>query len=488
MTATELVKYEAARRALSECIRIDEAKHWRDKAKAMECYAKQRRDPDLIQTSIAIRRRAVRRIGELMEEERKAGKLAKGARGNPKGRGAKIVRITDDPTQTLAERGIDKHLATEARSAAATPERQYEAETAKTIAGALAALDVAQKTAEAAARREARAAERKAVMNGKHVLPPEIQILQGDCREVLKQLADGSAHACVTSPPYFNMRDYQATNQIGTEETLEEYIRNLVEVFRGVRRVLREDGTLWIVIGDCYAGSGKGAGIRSVRNGGGLVSISERTTTPRVPTECKAKDLMGVPWELALALRADGWWLRSANIWDKTTAAPESVRDRCTASHEYILMLAKSEKYYFDSDAIAEPSICINDKRFGKGRIAKGNNKIETSSHDFVTINPTKNKRSVWRVATSRSDELHSAIYPEALIEPCILAGCPEGGVVLDPFAGSGTTAIAAKRLGRSAVLVEVNPEYVTAAKARVCAEKKTPRQTKRLPIQKTTV
>jgi DNA modification methylase len=300
-----------------------------------------------------------------------------------------------------------------------------------------------------------------------------VQVLQGDCRDVLKTLADESAHCCVTSPPYFNMRDYQAKNQIGTEETLEEYVSNLVNVFREVRRVLRDDGTLWVVIGDCYAGSGKGAGIRSVRNGGGLVSIPERATKPRMPTGCKPKDLIGVPWELAIALRNDGWWLRSSIIWNKTTAAPESVKDRCTASHEYVLMLAKSEKYYYKADAIAPPSEgWATDKRAGKGRIAKGNNKME-GTHGFVTVNETKNKRDVWHVATSRSGEMHSAIYPEELIEPCILAGCPEGGVVLDPFGGSGTTAIAAKRLGRSAVLIEVNPDYVAMATARVCESQK---------------
>jgi DNA modification methylase len=178
---------------------------------------------------------------------------------------------------------------------------------------------------------------------------------------------------------------------------------------------------------------------------------------------------MMVPFEVARALRADGWYLRQDIIWHKTNPTPESIKDRCTSAHEHIFLLAKSEQYFFDSDAIAEPSIWVNDKRFGKGRVHVDGRKL--GAKEFVQINETKNKRDVWSVARSMSDEDHTAIYPEELIEPCILAGCPPGGTVLDPFAGSGTTGVVAERLGRGAVLVELNPQYVEAIKARLVRE-----------------
>jgi DNA modification methylase len=408
----------------------------KNKAAMLRAAAKISKDKRLLADASEIQDRAVRTVGLLMKAQSKTVGLAKGGQPHQK----KSTGGKNPPVATLAEAGIDKDLAKGARKRAALNDTKYEAMVEAWRDNMLAdetsfAVGDIFRT-EAAAKRAAKAAERKAKMKRRHVLPPDIQILQGDCRKVLPQLAEGSAHCCVCSPPYFNQRDYQARDQIGTEKTVEEYIGHLVDVFRGVRRVLCDAGTLWIVIGDSYAG----------------------------------KNLLGVPWLLALALKADGWFLRSSIIWEKPDVNPESVKDRVTNSHEHIFMLSKSEKYFFDADSIAEPSICIDDKRFNEGRFTQIS-KMEDSSRGFVTIHPTKNKRSVWRVATGRSDELHSAMFPEKLIEPMILAGCPVGGTVLDPFGGSGTTAIAAKRLGRSAVLIEVNPEYVAMSKARVCEQ-----------------
>lgn len=316
-------------------------------------------------------------------------------------------------------------------------------------------------------------------------------ILLGDALERLRGLPSESVHTCVTSPPYYNLRDYETTGQIGMEETPEKYVDKLAEVFREVRRVLRPDGTLWVNIGDSYATRSGRQAPRNTRNSCGH-------TEKRPPDGYKYKDLIGIPWLLAFALRADGWYLRQDIIWSKSNCMPESVRDRCTKSHEYIFLLTKSERYYFDTEAISEPIAGSSTKRYLQnieaqagsfkqperdGRPMKavlprfGGNKYPghtdgDSRKDGNTYIPTprRNKRDVWVVSTSGFRGAHFAVFPEKLIEPCILAGCPEGGTVLDPFTGSGTTGVVAKRLGRDFVGIEINPEYERMARERITA------------------
>lgn len=300
-------------------------------------------------------------------------------------------------------------------------------------------------------------------------------ILCGDALEQLRTLEAESVHTCVTSPPYYNLRDYGAAGQIGMEETPEEYITKLVDVFREVRRVLRQDGTLWVNIGDSYATRSGPQPPANTRNAHGH-------TAKQPPSGYKYKDLIGIPWLLAFALRADGWYLRQDLIWHKTNAMPESVRDRCTKAHEYIFLLSKSAHYYFDATAISEPITGASTKRylqnkeqqrprFGGGKY--GPDKSEesrTKSGKIYVPTPRRNKRDVWAISTGGFKGAHFAVFPEKLVEPCILAGCPEGGMVLDPFAGSGTTGVVAKRLRRNFVGVEINPDYWKMATDRIDA------------------
>ena len=294
-------------------------------------------------------------------------------------------------------------------------------------------------------------------------------ILCGDALERLRTLEAESVHTCVTSPPYYNLRDYGAAGQIGMEETPEEYIGKLVDVFREVRRVLRPDGTLWVNIGDSYATRSGPQPPTNTRNTCGH-------TAKHRPSGYKYKDLMGIPWLLAFALRADGWYLRQDLIWHKTNAMPESVRDRCTKAHEYIFLLSKSPHYYFDAAAIREPCGVKGNARtfrgggaYTGGRSFQNSARVERESHGNSANNTGgRNKRSVWSIATGQFKAAHYATFPERLVEPCILAGCPEGGVVLDPFAGSGTTGVVAKRLRRHFVGVEINPDYWQMAMNRI--------------------
>lgn len=354
-----------------------------------------------------------------------------------------------------------------------------------------------------------------------------VQILSGDCREVLRTLPGGSAHCCVTSPPYWGLRDYgNGAGGIGLEDTADEHIDALVAVFRDVRRVLREDGTLWLNYGDAYAGSwgaqsrGLGVGEKSSLSGGQVHAAPKRTRTgslKRMPG-LKPKDLMGLPWMLAFALRADGWYLRQDIIWSKPNPMPESVTDRCTKAHEYLFLLSKSERYFYDQESILEDCSPATHARLaqdvqsqigseranggaktngnmkavsrqswkgstfdgprdlavrpdtGRKRAAAGSGTKNNVSFDAaMAIMPAKrNKRSVWTVATEGYREAHFATFPPALIEPCILAGCPRGGTVLDPFGGAGTTALVADRLQRNAILIELNPEYAAMARRRI--------------------
>jgi DNA modification methylase len=290
----------------------------------------------------------------------------------------------------------------------------------------------------------------------------------GDCRETMRRWKDQGikAQTCVTSPPYFGLRDYGHEGQIGLEETPDEYIKAMVEVFRCVWDVLEDDGTLWLNIGDSYNN------VRSQMSPGQAVHGREKLNGK--PAEkskkrgwpgLKEKDLIGIPWMLAFALRADGWYLRQDIIWHKPNPMPESVQDRCTKSHEYIFLLSKSQKYYYDHEAIKEAAIHEGRIVKASGTDAKNGAKGEFgataagfTTHD--TLVTDRNKRSVWTVTTKPYAGAHFAVFPSDLIEPCILAGAPVGGIVLDPFMGSGTTAQVAQNLGRQYIGCELNPAY----------------------------
>lgn len=355
-------------------------------------------------------------------------------------------------------------------------------------------------------------------------------ILYGDCLETLKSLPDESIDCCVTSPPYYGLRDYgtgkwiggdpncphkrlskfsvttttghkqselignvgdaiyktvcplcgavREDKQIGLEETPEEYIKKLVNVFREVNRVLKADGTLWINIGDSYNGSGRGRGadgkvhfsVLSSKQGTNKGS-TEGIIQKQVIDMCKPKDLIGIPWMLAFALRDDGWYLRQDIIWHKPNPMPESVKDRCTKSHEYIFLLSKSQHYYFDNKSIQEEAVsgeAIRDKSAeGYQADYPNGNRFSKGAHVYGKNNK-RNKRDVWQIPVSPVKEAHFATFPEKLVEPCILAGCPVNGVVLDPFFGSGTTGRVAVRLNRHYIGCELNPDYIEISKKRI--------------------
>ena len=291
----------------------------------------------------------------------------------------------------------------------------------------------------------------------------------GDCLETLKRMPDGIVNTCVTSPPYFGLRDYGHAGQIGLEQTPEEFIGKLVEVFREVRRVLRDDGTLWVNMGDSYNAH---PGQRKTTDSIGLKQASNEgsnTAPSRHVDGIKPKDLIGIPWMLAFALRADGWYLRQDIIWAKPNPMPESVTDRCTKSHEYIFLLSKSATYYYDNAEIAEPLIRPDEAnrktpaKFGGAdkHVEAGKQSRLHSGNEYVgTKDGTRNKRSVWTVSTKPYSGAHFATFPPDLIEPCILAGAPAGGVVLDPFFGSGTTGQVSQNLGRQWIGCELNESY----------------------------
>ena len=291
----------------------------------------------------------------------------------------------------------------------------------------------------------------------------------GDCREIMRRWAGEGvkAQTCVTSPPYFDLRDYGHPGQIGLEETPEQYIAAMVDVFRCVRDVLADDGTLWLNIGDSYARQG-GKHSDQPRNWDGRKKDAGAMHATRhvdnLGDTYKPKDLIGIPWMLAFALRADGWYLRQDIIWHKSNPMPESVRDRCTKAHEYIFLLSKSERYYFDSEAMKEPAV-TNDTRRPYGspganmldkRGAQGKGEQRTNTDGTL-----RNRRSVWTIPTRPYKGAHFATFPPALIEPCILAGSKPADIVLDPFMGSGTTAQVAQQLGRQYIGCELNEQYV---------------------------
>lgn len=344
----------------------------------------------------------------------------------------------------------------------------------------------------------------------------EATILIGDVRQRLSDIADGSVQCCVTSPPYWGLRDYgtgswdggdancdhqgkpmatkaninrncgtgndvknatarefykdvcgkcgaiRIDSQIGLEQTPEAYVDEMVGVFAEVRRVLRDDGVLWLNLGDSYAGSGKGpaGNLGATHNERHM----EHKHSAIVPEGLKSKDLVGIPWRVAFALQADGWYLRQDIIWAKPNPMPESVTDRCTKSHEYVFLLSKSARYYFDNRAIAEPAKYAGDDRGARGDTRRGTSMNSMSG----ATGETRNKRDVWTISTKPFKGAHFAVMPEALVEPCILASSRPNDLVLDPFTGSGTVAVVALKHGRNFVGVELNPEYAEIAKNRI--------------------
>jgi DNA modification methylase len=310
-------------------------------------------------------------------------------------------------------------------------------------------------------------------------------ILIGDVKDKLKELPDKSVNCVVTSPPYWGLRDYGNEGQLGLEKTPQEYVERMVDVFREVRRVLSDDGTLWLNIGDTYKPNGKGAmkaGFNERYFGKKFESDKQSAEENHLDrssfkADVKEKELVGIPWRLAFALSDDGWYLRQDIIWAKPNVMPESVRDRCTKSHEYLFLMTKSPKYYYDHIAIKEPVSEVSLKRAKSGW--KTNRPSAKTSPDGINVekmgerfvNPTgRNKRDVWFIPTASFKGAHFAVMPERLVEPCVLAGCPEGGVVLDPFFGSGTVGVVAKRNNRNYIGIELNPVYAKIAQDRLAS------------------
>jgi DNA modification methylase len=364
---------------------------------------------------------------------------------------------------------------------------------------------------------------------------PTCNILTGDCIEVLRTLPDESVHCCITSPPYWGLRDYGCAGQIGLEKTPDEYVAKMVAVFREVRRVLRRDGTCWVNLGDSYNnsdkwGGGQNSGKHTVAENGDIPSHAVGNRRPN-PPGLKPKDLCGIPWRVAFALQADGWYLRQDVIWHKPNPMPESVTDRCTKAHEYIFLLSKSARYFYDAEAVKDQSMYPDDDRKAISSIDQ--KRMPTDEVAGVRLGsatyPTRNKRSVWTVPSAPYSEAHFATFPPDLIRPCVLAGTSERGccgkcgaalvrevktkpmviarsnrthdfgrtrssgalvspaenlttgwhpacqcaadpvpcTILDPFGGSGTTGMVALEYGRSAILIELNPEYVKLANRR---------------------
>ena len=289
-------------------------------------------------------------------------------------------------------------------------------------------------------------------------------------------MADQSVNCIVTSPPYYGLRDYETDDQIGLEKTPEEFIEILVNVFHECKRVLRDDGTLWVNIGDSYArnGGNDGGGNRELMHMEG----KQRRMNKVVPGY-KEKDLIGIPWMLAFALRADGWYLRQDIIWSKPNAMPESVTDRCTKSHEYIFLLSKSQKYYYDHESIKEQAasdhVAGNKKHKYADDFEKNGtvqNRTKSGLKNIAGIKFEKrNKRSVWSVPVKPFKEAHFATFPQELIYDCIKAGAPEGGVILDPFMGAGTTAVVSRKLNRNYIGFELNPDYISISEKRIIQE-----------------
>lgn len=294
---------------------------------------------------------------------------------------------------------------------------------------------------------------------------------------MLKTFSDKSINCCITSPPYYGLRDYGVSGQIGNEDTPEQYIEKLVNVFEEVRRILKDDGVLWLNLGDSWAGSNQGAGTKNLtkkqasNHGTNYMNTDTHKSKLSKLIGYKPKDLIGIPWMAAFALRESGWYLRQDIIWAKGNPMPESVKDRCTKSHEYIFLLTKSRKYYFDNESIKEPAVTQpkardKNKEGYQADYPKGDR--FSSGERVYGADGMRNKRDVWNVNIKPCKEAHFATFPDTLIEPCVLAGCPEGGIILDPFMGAGTTGMVAKRNNRNYVGIELNSNYIQIAESRI--------------------
>lgn len=305
-----------------------------------------------------------------------------------------------------------------------------------------------------------------------------VTIRHGDCREVLRTLPDESVHCVVTSPPYWGLRDYGVAGQLGLEPTLAEHLAVMVDVFEEVRRVLRADGTLWINYGDCYATTPNGRSAAATKAAGKDDRTFRDKPFSTIGGVLKPKDLCMIPNRLAIALQEAGWWVRSEIIWHKLNPMPESIKDRPASSHEKVWLLTKSQRYFYDAEAVLEPYTTpaeVREAKTGTRALrgqeairARGNLEACENAAARYWPNEGRNLRNVWGIATAPFSEAHFATFPPALIEPCIKAGCPVGGMVLDPFGGAGTTGLVADRLGRDAILIELNPEYATMAERRI--------------------
>jgi DNA modification methylase len=295
-------------------------------------------------------------------------------------------------------------------------------------------------------------------------------IYQGDVFDKLQEIESDSIQCVVTSPPYWGLRNYQMDDQLGLEETPEEYVENMVKVFREVKRVLKDDGTLWLNLGDSY-NSQTGSGFNTNQNEGQnhrITDLQKMQGSLVKKIGLKPKNLVGIPWRVAFALQADGWYLRQDIIWHKPNPMPESVTDRCTKSHEYIFLLTKSAQYFYDADAIREPAQDWGTRDRSQFRDGTQDELLKHRGlKDANFANIGRNKRSVWTINTKPYKEAHFAVFPPKLPELCIKAGSSEGDVVLDPFFGSGTTGWVAQRLGRKWIGIELNPEYIKIAEKR---------------------
>lgn len=291
------------------------------------------------------------------------------------------------------------------------------------------------------------------------------KIYNKECTAGLKELPEKSIHCCVTSPPYWGLRDYGTDDQFGLEETPQQYVDNMVKLFREVKRVLKDDGTLWLNLGDSYSSGGRQSTTNQSLRGEKQYGV----TRPKANKNIKPKDLIGIPWRVAFALQADGWYLRQDIIWHKPNPMPESVHDRCTKSHEYIFLLSKSPSYYYDNESIKEKAIGNNPGNKSHKYFNSHDEKFKTKTNlKNITAVDFRNKRSVWTVNTKSYKEAHFATYPEKLILPCIKAGCPKGGIVLDPFMGAGTTGLVARKLNRNYIGFELNADYIKIAEKRI--------------------
>lgn len=309
----------------------------------------------------------------------------------------------------------------------------------------------------------------------------DVRVWHGDVIDCLREMPDGLAQTCVTSPPYWGLRDYGEPGQIGLEATPDEYVQRMVDVFREVRRVLRDDGTLWLNLGDSYARAGgwsDNSGLDGLRRGESGRARSNKGsaggTSQRLADGLKEKDLIGIPWRVAFALQADGWYLRSDIIWSKPNPMPESITDRPTKSHEYIFLMAKSARYFYDAKAIREPMVSTPEQYLRAGKSVRDNHQYgevagrPLGPSSFASVPDGRNARSVWNISTKSYSEAHFATFPTELPERCIKAGSKQGDTVLDPFMGSGTTAYVARHLGRRSVGCELNADYIEIQRKRL--------------------